>query len=87
MHRALSAAVLIDGVDGITQLVRRKVEDDELSFFDQLGDGDILLIDSSEVSKAGSDVNYLFFEVLPRLRPGVVVHIHDIFLPDEYPKV
>lgn len=87
MHRALSAAVLIDGVDGTTQLVRRKVEDVELSFFDQLGDGDILLIDSSEVSKAGSDVNYLFFEVLPRLRPGVMVHIHDIFLPDEYPKV
>lgn len=77
---------LIDGVDGITQLVRQRVEDVELSFFDRLGDGDILFIDSSHVSKAGSDVNYLFFEVLPRLRPGVIVHIHDIFLPDEYPK-
>lgn len=77
---------LIDGVDGITQLVRQRVEDVELSFFDRLGDSDILFIDSSHVSKAGSDVNYLFFEVLPRLRPGVIVHIHDIFLPDEYPK-
>lgn len=77
---------LIDGVDGITRLVRKKVEDVELAFFDQLGDGDILFIDSSHVSKAGSDVNYLFFEVVPRLRPGVMVHIHDIFLPDEYPK-
>lgn len=78
---------LIDGVDGITRLVRQKVEDVELSFFDRLDSGDILFIDSSHVSKVGSDVNYLFFEVLPRLKKGVMVHIHDIFLPDEYPKI
>lgn len=77
---------LIDGVEGITRLVRQKVEDVELSFFDQLESGDILFIDSSHVSKVGSDVNYLFFEVLPRLKKGVMVHVHDIFLPDEYPK-
>ncbi len=77
---------LVAGVEGITQLVRKRVEDVELSFFDRLNAGDILFIDSSHVSKAGSDVNYLFFEILPRLRPGVMVHIHDIFLPDEYPK-
>jgi peptidoglycan/LPS O-acetylase OafA/YrhL len=78
---------LIDGVEGITSLVRSKVEDVDLAFFDQLGAGDLLFIDSSHVSKVGSDVNYLFFEVLPRLRPGVMVHVHDIFLPDEYPKI
>ena len=78
---------LIDGVAGITNLVRSKVEDLDLGFFDQLGAGDLLFIDSSHVSKVGSDVNYLFFEVLPRLRPGVMVHIHDIFLPDEYPRI
>jgi len=78
---------LLDGVDGISQLIQKKVEDVELSFFDRLGEGDVLFIDSSHVSKAGSDVNYLFFEILPRLRKGVMVHIHDIFLPDEYPKV
>jgi predicted O-methyltransferase YrrM len=78
---------LIDGVDGITQLVRERVENVDLSFFNRLGAGDILFIDSSHVSKVGSDVNYLFFEVIPRLHPGVMVHIHDIFLPDEYPKV
>lgn len=77
---------LVNGVEGITQLVQQKVEDVELSFFDRLGSGDILFIDSSHVSKVGSDVNYLFFEVIPRLRPGVLVHIHDLFLPDEYPK-
>jgi hypothetical protein len=36
--------------------------------------------------KCGGDVNYLFLEVLPRLNPGVIVHIHDIFLPNEFPK-
>ena len=77
---------LLDGVEGITRLVEQKVEDVELSFFDRLDAGDILFIDSSHVSKVGSDVNYLFFEVLPRLKKGVLVHIHDIFLPDEYPK-
>lgn len=78
---------LIDGVAGITRLIRERVEDVELTFFDRLDAGDILFIDSSHVSKAGSDVNYLFFEIIPRLKPGVIVHIHDIFLPDEYPKI
>ncbi len=77
---------LIDGVDGITHLNISKVEDLPLSYFDQLDDGDILFIDSSHVSKVGSDVNYLFFEVIPRLKKGVIVHVHDIFLPDEYPE-
>ncbi len=54
--------------------------------FDALDDGDVLFIDSSHVARIGSDVNYLFFEVLPRLAPGVVVHVHDIFYPFEYPK-
>lgn len=78
---------LIDGVDGITQLIHEKVENVDLTFFDRLEEDDILFIDSSHVSKVGSDVNFLFFEVLPRLKKGVLVHIHDIFLPDEYHKV
>jgi Methyltransferase domain len=77
---------LIDGVEGIARLVREKIEDVDLSLFDRLEAGDILFIDSSHVSKIGSDVNHLIFNVLPRLRPGVLVHLHDIFLPDEYPK-
>lgn len=77
---------LIDGVEGITRLIREKVEDTDLPFFDRLNAGDILFIDSSHISKVGSDVNYLFFDVLPRVKPGVLIHIHDIFLPDEYPK-
>lgn len=61
------------------------LEDVELSYFEQLEKGDILFIDSTHVSKIGSDVNYLFFEILPRLKKGVVVHFHDIFYPFEYP--
>ncbi len=57
----------------------------ELSLFDTLGENDLLFIDSSHVSQLASDVNFLFLQVLPRLRPGVLVHVHDIYLPYEYP--
>jgi predicted O-methyltransferase YrrM len=53
--------------------------------FDELQQDDLLFIDSSHVSKLYSDVNTLFLQVLPRLRPGVLVHVHDIYLPYEYP--
>ncbi|MCI0499774.1 MAG: class I SAM-dependent methyltransferase [Planctomycetales bacterium] len=56
-----------------------------VSFFEQLGQNDILFIDSSHVSKIGSDVNYIFFEILPALKPGVIIHFHDICWPFEYP--
>ena len=77
---------LIDGVAGISRLHRQKLQLVESSFFDVLQAGDVLFIDSSHVSKTGSDVNFLFFEILPRLHSGVYIHIHDIFLPDDYPK-
>lgn len=78
---------LIDGVPGISELVVRKVQDVELSVFDQLDRNDILFIDSSHVTKTGNDLNFLMLEVIPRLRKGVVVHFHDIYLPDDYPKL
>ncbi len=56
-----------------------------LEEFDALGPGDILFIDSSHVLKNFGDVEYEYMKVLPRLRPGVVVHVHDIFLPYNYP--
>ncbi len=73
-------------VPGISSLIEAKVQDVPLSLFEKLNAGDVLFIDSSHVSKTGSDVNHLYFEVLPRLRKGVIVHIHDIFLPNEYLK-
>jgi hypothetical protein len=78
--------VLRKGFPGLTSVIPKKVQDVELGSFERLGDGDILFIDSSHVVKTGGDVNYLFLEVFPRLRPGVVVHVHDIFLPQEFPK-
>ena len=72
------------GFPGLHSLIEKKVEDIDTEFFSQLGSGDILFIDSSHTVRIGGDVNYLFLEVLPRLNPGVIVHVHDIFLPFEY---
>jgi predicted O-methyltransferase YrrM len=60
-------------------------QDVELDVIRQLDDGDVLFIDSTHVSKPGSDVNRIFFEILPALRPGVIIHFHDIFPRFEYP--
>lgn len=62
------------------------LQDVPLEEFQRLGRNDILFIDSTHVSKFHSDVNYLFFHILPCLSSGVIVHIHDIFYPWEYPK-
>ncbi|MBO9384354.1 MAG: class I SAM-dependent methyltransferase [Roseiflexus sp.] len=53
---------------------------------DRLNEGDILFIDSSHMIVSGGDVPFLFLEVLPRLRPGVLIHVHDIFFPYDYPE-
>lgn len=62
-----------------------KVQDVPCEVFATLEAGDLLFIDSSHVVKCGSDVQYLLFEVVPTLPPGVFVHFHDIFHPFEYP--
>lgn len=65
---------------------RNKVENiEELGIFKELGDSDILFIDSSHVIRTGNDVVFLFLTVLPVLSEGVLVHVHDIFLPYDYP--
>jgi predicted O-methyltransferase YrrM len=78
--------LLEDGLPGITTLRPEKVEDAPIELFEGLGDGDVLFIDTSHTVKTGGDVVWLFNEILPRLQPGVVVHVHDIFLPYEYPE-
>lgn len=67
------------------RLVRRRVEDLEPAFFAGLGENDILFIDSSHVIRPQGDVLFEFLEVLPSLETGVVVHIHDVFSPRNYP--
>lgn len=67
-----------------TRLLQQKVQTAPLDLFLSLKAGDLLFIDSSHAVKTGSDVVFLLLEVLPKLQPGVVVHIHDIFLPFDY---
>lgn len=67
-------------------VLMKRVQDVPLSRFEALEANDILFIDSSHVLKIGSDVQFLYLEVIPRLTPGVLVHAHDIFLPSEYPE-
>lgn len=66
-------------------IIPEKLQDVDIHLFSQLGENDILLIDSTHVSRVGSDVNMLLFEVLPSLQKGVYIHVHDIFYPFEYP--
>lgn len=76
----------LPGLPSLAQLIRTPVQQVPLSFFESLDAGDVLFIDSSHVAKVGSDVCYELLEIVPRLRPGVLVHIHDIFFPEEYPR-
>lgn len=67
------------------RIMSSPVQDVGLQEFERLAANDILFIDSTHVSKAGSDVNRIFFDILPALAEGVYVHFHDIFFPFEYP--
>ncbi|MDZ7783599.1 MAG: class I SAM-dependent methyltransferase [Halioglobus sp.] len=62
------------------------VQQVDLKLFDSLEAGDILFIDSTHVSKINSDVNHEIFHILPHLKPGVLIHIHDIYWPFDYPQ-
>ncbi len=66
-------------------VIRQGVETCGLDLFDSLEAGDILFFDGSHRVFTNSDVTIFFFEILPRLKPGVLVQIHDIFLPLDYP--
>jgi hypothetical protein len=74
------------GFPGLTRLIDKRIQDVGVDFFSTLAANDILFIDSSHVATIGSDVNYELLEIVPGLRKGVIVHVHDIFLPLEYPK-
>ena len=67
------------------RVIRTPLESCDLAIFDELGAGDILFVDGSHRAFSNSDVTVIFFEVLPRVKSGVMVHLHDIFIPDDYP--
>jgi hypothetical protein len=75
----------LNGSQCSVQLITKRVEEIDVSFFECLEANDILFIDSSHTVKFGSDVCYEFLEILPRLKRGVWVHVHDIFFPHDYP--
>ncbi|MFL6416568.1 MAG: class I SAM-dependent methyltransferase [Bryobacteraceae bacterium] len=68
------------------QIIQAPVQEVDEAVFRALNPNDILVIDSSHVAKVGSDVNHIYLHVLPHLQPGVIIHIHDIFWPFEYPE-
>ncbi len=70
----------------LKKLTKLPIQDVQPEVFSELQAGDFLFIDTTHAVKIGSDVNYLIFNVLPHIKPGVFIHIHDIFLPYEYPK-
>ena len=67
------------------EVIRQPLEETDLSIFDRLGDDDILYIDNSHRVLMNSDATVFFMDIFPRLARGVLVQIHDIFLPYDYP--
>jgi hypothetical protein len=85
-HPELLRSLLRPGDEAGIRVLPQEVQTVSLEVFAALRAGDVLFVDSTHVSKVGSDVNHLFFEVLTRLAPGVHVHFHDVFYPFEYPR-
>lgn len=77
---------LMKGFPGLTRLIEEKVQDVPLDEFLSLKENDILFIDSTHMLSIGNDVHYEQLEILPKLAKGVVAHIHDIFVPAEFPR-
>jgi hypothetical protein len=71
---------------GLAALEHVRAQDVPLSVFESLEAGDVLFVDTTHTVKLGSDVNRIVLDVFPSLAPGVLVHVHDIFLPYEYPR-
>tara|TARA_Y100001970_G_C14193723_1_gene836888 strand:- start:1105 stop:1956 length:852 start_codon:yes stop_codon:yes gene_type:complete len=68
------------------KVIRKKVEEVDVNIFADLNKNDILFIDSSHVIKPQGDILKIFLEILPKLKTGVIIHIHDIFSPRDYPE-
>ena len=79
-------SLLKKGDEDRLEIIGERLQEVRIERFADLTAGDILLIDSTHVSKIGSDVNHIIFNILPDLKTGVHVHFHDIIYPFEYPK-
>jgi hypothetical protein len=75
------------GNENKVKLIKKRIQEidsDELNRIRELKENDILFIDTSHISNMGSDTNFIFIKILPMLKSGVIVHIHDIYLPYDY---
>lgn len=70
----------------VSKYMRIPVQKVDTDIYSNLKENDILFIDSSHIVKTAGDLNYIFFEILPLLNSGVIIHVHDIFFPFEYPE-
>ena len=75
-----------NGLGELVTVVPERVQNLDLGLFESLGENDILFVDSSHVVSVGSDVVREYLQIFPRVTRGVVVHVHDIFLPADYPR-
>jgi hypothetical protein len=71
----------------LTRLESKPIQQIASDLFSSLQENDVLFIDSTHVARIGSDVVHEYLAILPSLPPGVVVHVHDIFIPAEYPRL
>jgi hypothetical protein len=78
--------VLRSGFPGLSRLIPERAEQVAPTVYESLRENDILFIDSSHVLRIGGDVHHEYLEILPRLSKGVLVHIHDVFFPFDYPR-
>ena len=79
-------SVVSAATPGVARLEPVPAQSVPLAEFEALEAGDVLFVDTTHTVKVGSDVNFVVLDVLPLLQPGVVVHFHDVFLPNEYPR-
>jgi hypothetical protein len=78
---------ILKETDRLTTIIyKNKIQEIDVSVFEELNENDILFLDTSHIVKTGNDVTYWLFNILPVLKPGVIIHIHDIFWPFEYSK-
>lgn len=82
----LLTSLILDSDRQTIKIIPERLQDVDLDVFKALEQNDVLFIDSTHVGKVNSDVNRIFFEILPALSPGVHIHFHDVFYPFEYPK-
>jgi predicted O-methyltransferase YrrM len=78
--------VLSTKPEGSYELIRKEAQQIPLDTYSALEENDLLFIDTSHAMKIGSDLSTFIFSVLPVLKPGVIVHFHDIWHPWEYPE-